>query len=212
MITTSRENYSDRLDTIDLYYPHTDWPTDPERPLRTSGINMNGTKGMKCCSPRTGPSSPNFKSHHEIFAAQPHFLCGLQPASPERNWTTTISNIKKKMAPINLSHRRTHNLLLISKLLSLRDTASPLTLVLDSLEQPATPLLKEYIRRAKVYINLEYYHKRHRRCYSRGWTAMLTSSTAVQSPCHTHRLRNPEAARWSRCFCINTPQEPCRYS
>ncbi|KAJ5173783.1 Histone acetylation protein 2 [Penicillium coprophilum] len=54
------------------------------------------------------------------------------------------------MVPINLSHRRTHNLLLISKLLSLRDTASPLTLVLDSLEQPATPLLKEYIRRAKL--------------------------------------------------------------
>ena len=53
------------------------------------------------------------------------------------------------MAP-NLSHRQTHNLLLISKLLSLRDTASPLTLLLDSLEQPATPLVKEYIRRAKV--------------------------------------------------------------
>ncbi|KAL4927477.1 Elongator subunit IKI1 [Aspergillus undulatus] len=61
------------------------------------------------------------------------------------------------MAPSNLSHRQTHNLLLISKLLSLRDTASPLTLVLDSLEQPATPLIKEYIRRArlsKVHITL----------------------------------------------------------
>ena len=54
------------------------------------------------------------------------------------------------MAPANLPHRQTHNLLLISKLLNLRDTASPLTLLLDSLEQPATPLLKEYIRRAKV--------------------------------------------------------------
>ncbi|KAJ5579543.1 uncharacterized protein N7459_005528 [Penicillium hispanicum] len=54
------------------------------------------------------------------------------------------------MAPANLSHRRTHNLLLISKLLNLRDTASPLTLLLDSLEQPATPLLKEYIRRARL--------------------------------------------------------------
>ncbi|KAJ5669333.1 hypothetical protein N7462_010403 [Penicillium macrosclerotiorum] len=54
------------------------------------------------------------------------------------------------MAPSNLSHRRTHNLLLISKLLSLRDTASPLTLLQDSLEQPATPLIKEYIRRAKL--------------------------------------------------------------
>ncbi|KAH8695106.1 putative killer toxin sensitivity protein [Talaromyces proteolyticus] len=50
----------------------------------------------------------------------------------------------------NLSHRRTHNLLLISKLLSLRDTASPLTLILDSLEQPAKPLLKEYIRRGQL--------------------------------------------------------------
>ncbi|OKL63489.1 hypothetical protein UA08_01415 [Talaromyces atroroseus] len=50
----------------------------------------------------------------------------------------------------SLSHRRTHNLLLISKLLSLRDTASPLTLVLDSLEQPANPLFREYIRRAQI--------------------------------------------------------------
>ncbi|BCS17843.1 Elongator subunit IKI1 [Aspergillus puulaauensis] len=61
------------------------------------------------------------------------------------------------MAPSNLSHRQTHNLLLISKLLSLRDTASPLTLLLDSLEQPATPLTKEYIRRArlsKVHVTL----------------------------------------------------------
>ncbi|KAL3458689.1 Elongator complex protein 5 [Aspergillus heterothallicus] len=61
------------------------------------------------------------------------------------------------MAPSNMSHRQTHNLLLISKLLSLRDTASPLTLLLDSLEQPATPLIKEYIRRArlsKVHVTL----------------------------------------------------------
>ena len=54
------------------------------------------------------------------------------------------------MPPANISHRRTHNLLLISKLLSLRDNVSPLTLVLDSLEQPAAPLISEYIRRAKV--------------------------------------------------------------
>ncbi|KAG5297053.1 killer toxin sensitivity protein (Iki1) [Histoplasma ohiense] len=54
------------------------------------------------------------------------------------------------MSPTSASHRRTHNLLLISKLLSLRDSTSPLTLLLDSLEQPATPLIKEYIRRAKL--------------------------------------------------------------
>jgi elongator complex protein 5 len=50
----------------------------------------------------------------------------------------------------NLSHRRTHNLLLISKLLNQRDHASPFTLIFDSLEQPARPLLREYLRRAKL--------------------------------------------------------------
>ena len=50
----------------------------------------------------------------------------------------------------NLSHRRTHNLLLISKLLNQRDHVSPLTLILDSLEQPAKPLLQEYLRRARL--------------------------------------------------------------
>lgn len=54
------------------------------------------------------------------------------------------------MAPPDLSHRRTHNLLLLSKLLNLRDNASPFTLILDSLEQPANILLKEYTRRANV--------------------------------------------------------------
>lgn len=54
------------------------------------------------------------------------------------------------MAHTNLDHRRTHNLLLVSKLLNNRDTTSPFTLVLDSLEQPAKPLLREYIRRAKL--------------------------------------------------------------
>lgn len=54
------------------------------------------------------------------------------------------------MAPSTLEHRRTHNLLLISKLLDQRDAASPFTLVLDSLEQSAKPLVADYIRRANV--------------------------------------------------------------
>jgi elongator complex protein 5 len=62
------------------------------------------------------------------------------------------------MAHTNLSHRRTHNLLLISKLLSQRDGASPFTLVLDSLEQPAKSLLGEYIKRAKVRANFIFEH------------------------------------------------------
>ncbi len=54
------------------------------------------------------------------------------------------------MATNDLSHRRTHNLLLISKLLNQRDGASPFTLILDTLEQPAKPLLRECLRRARL--------------------------------------------------------------
>ena len=54
------------------------------------------------------------------------------------------------MSHTNVAHRRTHNLLLISKLLSQQSQASPFTLVIDSLELPAKPLLREYLRRAKL--------------------------------------------------------------
>ncbi|KHN95695.1 Histone acetylation protein 2 [Metarhizium album ARSEF 1941] len=47
-------------------------------------------------------------------------------------------------------HNRSHSLLLLQKLLNLRDSASPLTLVHDSLEQPAQPVLDEYVHRAKI--------------------------------------------------------------
>ncbi|GIZ46100.1 hypothetical protein CKM354_000923900 [Cercospora kikuchii] len=54
------------------------------------------------------------------------------------------------MPPSSLQHRRTHNLLLISRLLNGRDGASPFTLVLDSLEQSGKPILAEYMRRAAL--------------------------------------------------------------
>lgn len=54
------------------------------------------------------------------------------------------------MAPTNNVHSRSHSLLLLQKLLNLRDGASPLTLLIDSLEQPAKPVLAEFISRAKV--------------------------------------------------------------
>ena len=50
-----------------------------------------------------------------------------------------------------LQHRRVHNLLLIQKLLSLRDSSSPFTLVLDSVEQSAKPLVRRFIQNAKVW-------------------------------------------------------------
>ncbi|KAK2002081.1 histone acetylation protein 2 [Colletotrichum falcatum] len=54
------------------------------------------------------------------------------------------------MAPLAENHSRSHSLLLFQKLLNLRDGASPLTLVLDSLEQGAAPVLREFVSRAKV--------------------------------------------------------------
>jgi elongator complex protein 5 len=54
------------------------------------------------------------------------------------------------MAPVSNVHTRSHSILLLQKLLNLRDGASPLTLVIDSLEQTAQPILGEFISRAKV--------------------------------------------------------------
>ncbi|KAJ2905844.1 elongator complex protein 5 [Zalerion maritima] len=54
------------------------------------------------------------------------------------------------MPPSIQAHARSHSLLLLQKLLNLRDSsASPLTLILDSLEQPAGPLLREFALRGK---------------------------------------------------------------
>lgn len=54
------------------------------------------------------------------------------------------------MAPTNQAHSRSHSLLLLQKLLNLRDGSSPLTLLLDNLEQGAAPVVREYINRAKA--------------------------------------------------------------
>lgn len=61
---------------------------------------------------------------------------------------------------MQLQHRRAHNLLLISKLLSGRD-ASPFTLVIDSLEQSSKPVIREFTKRANlaktrvIYVSFE---------------------------------------------------------
>ncbi|KAF3926025.1 hypothetical protein ABW20_dc0108317 [Dactylellina cionopaga] len=56
-----------------------------------------------------------------------------------------------------VQYRRTHNLLLGTRLLSQRGTPSPFTLILDSLEQSSTPLVEEYISRAKlIRVNIIY--------------------------------------------------------
>ncbi|KAK2628723.1 hypothetical protein QTJ16_001826 [Diplocarpon rosae] len=54
------------------------------------------------------------------------------------------------MAPSPLQQRRTHNTLLFQKLLNLRDSASPFTLVLDSLEQSGGAVVREFARRATI--------------------------------------------------------------
>ena len=54
------------------------------------------------------------------------------------------------MTDRTLHHRRVHNLLLFQKLLQLREGVSPFTLLLDTIEQPAKPLLQHFIKNAKV--------------------------------------------------------------
>ncbi|AEO62839.1 uncharacterized protein THITE_120736 [Thermothielavioides terrestris NRRL 8126] len=54
------------------------------------------------------------------------------------------------MAPSAQAHKRAHSLLLFEKLLNLRDAASPLNILLDTLEQGAQPLTNEFMRRAKI--------------------------------------------------------------
>ncbi|CAI4210480.1 unnamed protein product [Parascedosporium putredinis] len=53
------------------------------------------------------------------------------------------------MAPSAADHQRQRQMLLFQKLLNQRDSASPLTLVVDSLEQPAGPLVTEFALRSK---------------------------------------------------------------
>ncbi|RYP79961.1 hypothetical protein DL770_006436 [Monosporascus sp. CRB-9-2] len=52
------------------------------------------------------------------------------------------------------AHARSHALLLLQKLLNLRDSASPLTLVLDSLEQSSGPVIREFMLRAKASLSV----------------------------------------------------------
>jgi elongator complex protein 5 len=57
------------------------------------------------------------------------------------------------MADRALQHRRLHNLLLIQKLLGLKGESSPFTLVPDTVEQSAKPLIRHYIHNAKVGVH-----------------------------------------------------------
>ncbi|KAF2207003.1 hypothetical protein CERZMDRAFT_51977 [Cercospora zeae-maydis SCOH1-5] len=84
------------------------------------------------------------------------------------------------MPPSPLQHRRTHNLLLISRLLNGRDGASPFTLVLDHLEQSGKPLLAEYMRRAAaskikvIFVSFETLRKpRHADVFIEVWSPSL---------------------------------------
>ncbi|KAM3423271.1 hypothetical protein BST61_g712 [Cercospora zeina] len=84
------------------------------------------------------------------------------------------------MPPSSIQHRRTHNLLLISRLLNGRDGASPFTLVLDSLEQSGKPLLAEYMRRATaskvqvVFVSFETLRKpRDANVFVQAWSQSL---------------------------------------
>lgn len=78
-------------------------------------------------------------------------------SAEEETWKVHRNIVQAEMAPPRadaktIAYRRTHNLLLASRLLNQRDTPSPFTLILDSLNQSSKPLVAEYIRRAVVGI------------------------------------------------------------
>ena len=53
--------------------------------------------------------------------------------------------------PVSATHiERAHRLRLFKTVLDLKENSSPLTLILDSLEQSAQPLIQEFMRAAKV--------------------------------------------------------------
>jgi hypothetical protein len=89
----------------------------------------------------------------------------FKPITPLSNSSTCIFDllfaIERARMPSarELQHRRTHNLLLIQKLLGGRENASPFTLVLDSLEQSGRPLVKHIIKRAQVSNLLKICHE-----------------------------------------------------
>lgn len=98
--------------------------------------------GVSICDPAfQGQASPPLSQTHGSTA----LLLGFRLS--QRN---IGENKTSRMAPSAQSHSRSHSLLLVQKLLNLRDSASPLTLVLDTVEQTASPLLREFMSRAKV--------------------------------------------------------------
>ena len=102
------------------------------------------------------------------------------------------------MAPSHLQHRRTYNLLLISKLLNQRDAASPFTLVLDSLEQSAGPLVREYLKRANVRILLGFTSPAQK-VFVRD-RPTLTLREVIQSPNGICVIRNVEDTAQCKYF------------
>ena len=137
-------------------------------------------------------------------ASSTHTFVGTHRSTRVHRYDQDVApdNCPSNMPPTNLQHRRTHNLLLVSKLLHLRDNASPFTLVLDSLEQSGKALVREFIKRAKV----------KRDTPQHPWkTALMFEDALVSKVSNSiHILRN--AAQTSRCRRIHqsAAQSPCR--
>lgn len=102
-----------------------------------------------------------------------HFFSQTHPRSHTAEMTDRV-----------LQHRRVHNLLLIQNLLAVKGNASPFTLILDSVEQSAKPLIAHYINNAKV-VPLPYLQLIARSHFS--------SFTEIKHAHNIHLLRNAQA-------------------
>lgn len=126
------------------------------------------------------------------------------------------------------SHARSHALLLLQKLLNLRDSASPLTLVLDTLEQSAKPLIGEFLSRAKVRTEIHFtpfqrfsheLHSSHHNlifylishtsyCHIRREDSPLTPSPGLQIQNPLPLPQHPKKAPQRRHIHPSTAQDP----
>lgn len=111
------------------------------------------------------------------------------------------------MAPSAQEHARQRQQLLFQKLLNQRDGASPLTLVLDSLEQPAAPIITEFAIRAKVgsvsYVLLI----RH---FPLTGVVLFRCPESREGQDYPRRVWDPEEASSCRCACEHQEQDSRR--
>jgi elongator complex protein 5 len=151
------------MDTSTFFEPNFDWEAAFKRPEFVKAILSDDGKVPKWFS--------NLRYYQEVLVSRPGILDTKGPRGPRKiqpraidcgGWikknNSYTGGIRKRRVegrkpagmprPITLDQYQRHCIHLMSKVLSLRTNASPFTLVLDDLNQRASVVMSEFIRRA----------------------------------------------------------------